>query len=183
MAIPETRITLTPFTDAEVIDEARLAIDSVAVKNHTKIAARRKLLCEQPYLRIWVDEERLRAIIPYELFYCHPTCSIARKEAIVGSDIDKGLVVVPEGTTIDQECAFVRELRSQGFNTYHQVEYEAAYARWRENPDGAPIFEGLERIHFATRAALQKMKSEAMATRKTGNWQLLIYLAGYPVTG
>lgn len=47
-----------------------------------------------------------------------PDCSIGRKQAKVGSDIDRALVVTNEPVPPQKQVAFVEELRRQGFSAF-----------------------------------------------------------------
>ena len=87
---------------------------------------RRALLTEHPELRLRINLDPLRLIIDFAAFKCMPGSSIARDEAIMGSDIDGGLVVLRRPTHVESEIAFVDELRAQGFNVYHPTEAAAA---------------------------------------------------------
>jgi hypothetical protein len=118
-----------------------------------KLAGRRALLAAHPELRVRVDTEPLRRIIGYAAFKCVNGSSIARDEAIRGSDIDGGLVVLREPTSLDTEMMFIDELRRQGFNVYHSAEaaaantdFEAAIARGMLSSDPAR-FDALNHAH------------------------------------
>lgn len=100
---------------------------------------RRILLQKHPERRIQVDTAPLKAIIDYSDFKCHPKSSVARGEAIRGSDIDAGVVILRSRldleTQTERELAFVEELRRQGFDVYHPREVEeiaAVYDRASE---------------------------------------------------
>jgi hypothetical protein len=91
-------------------------------RNTLKTQQRNTLLSREPGRRITVNTERLRSVAPYISLLCSPACSIAKGRAIVGSDIDYGLVVLDESIGQKQELAFVQELRDQGFNVEHADE-------------------------------------------------------------
>jgi hypothetical protein len=97
-----------------------------------KIPGRTRLLEEHPELRLRVNLAPLRDIIDFVMFKCVRGSSIARDQAIHGSDIDGGLVVLREPTERDVEMAFIDELRTQGFDVYHPSEAEAANAAREE---------------------------------------------------
>jgi hypothetical protein len=94
------------------------------IRSESKMWERTRLLAEQPHLRRRIATASLRQIIDFVDFRCHPQCSVARDEAIAGSDIDCGLVITAEPTGTDEQLAFVGELRQQGFEAYHPVEFE-----------------------------------------------------------
>lgn len=93
-------------------------------QNLAKNAERRALLKEHPELRIRVNTKKLREIIDFADFRCDINCSVARDEAITGSDIDNGTVYTSRPTIKEQEIIFVQELRNQGFTAYHPQEYQ-----------------------------------------------------------
>jgi hypothetical protein len=97
-----------------------------------KLEERRALLAEHPELRLRVNLEPLRCIIDFAAFKCVGGSSVARDEAIQGSDIDCGLVVLHEPTAVESEIAFVSELRAQGFDAYHPTEVATAKAAYEE---------------------------------------------------
>jgi hypothetical protein len=89
---------------------------------------RTELLAAHPELRRTIDTAPLREIIDFVAFKCSPICSIARGEAVEGSDVDAALVVLRESVPQKAEVAFVQELRRQGFVAYHVVDIDAAEA-------------------------------------------------------
>ncbi len=97
-----------------------------------KIEERRALLAAHPELRLRVDPDPLCGIIPFAAFKCAPGSSVARDEAIQGSDIDGGLVVSHQPTSAEAEIAFIDELRAQGFEVYHPSEVSAANAAYED---------------------------------------------------
>jgi len=98
----------------------------------TKIEARRALLAEKPELRLRVQLPLLRNIVDFADFKCAKGSSVARDEAIRGSDIDGGIVVLHEAIETEVELSFVNALREQGFTVYHPVETEAATAAYND---------------------------------------------------
>lgn len=113
--------------------------------NTEKAIEREKLLNENPELRIRIDTSQLRPIIDYIAFKCHPRSSIARDMAIKDSDIDSGLVILREEASMEQQLAFIEELRRQGFKASHPSEAEEL----RRQVDEAP-----KTISLETQAAL-----------------------------
>lgn len=92
------------------------------VVNVKKNASRAELLRQRPELRRRVDLEACRRVIDFKDFRVSPRCSIARDQAIEGSDLDGGVVVVTETVSENQEYAFIEELRKQGFAACHVSE-------------------------------------------------------------
>jgi hypothetical protein len=89
-----------------------------------KMDERRVMLKEHPELRRRLNPAQLHRIIDYKLFLCNPRSSVARNEAIEGSDIDGGLVVMEEAADEQTEIEFIDELRKEGFSAYTQSEYD-----------------------------------------------------------
>lgn len=99
-------------------------------RNTDKMSARRALLEDHPELRIRMDNAALQQIVPFLSFRCHPYCSVARDQAIKGSDIDRAVVIVQEMPGIEAREAFVGELRKQGFTAYtHEDAYVIGQAK------------------------------------------------------
>jgi hypothetical protein len=98
---------------------------SQTIRDEVKIALRSQELALHPERRIAIDVDPLKAIIDYDEFLCHPDCSIARNEAVNGSDIDIGLVVLDKVAPAADQLRFINALRSQGFSVYHEIEVEA----------------------------------------------------------
>lgn len=117
--------------------------------NEKKVAERRTLLLERPELRLQVNTDPLRSIIDYSAFKCNPRCSIARNDAIEGSDVDGGLVVLREETPIESQLAFIEELRTQGFDVYHPTEEEALRKQLAEAYGTVPRANILDLSHRA----------------------------------
>jgi hypothetical protein len=115
----------------ELMQRAKTIVESTAPTGSTlaKQAERKALLAQRPELKLRIDAAPLRQIINYVDFKCSPFSSIARDEAIVGSDIDGGVVVTADQTTRDQELSFVKALRAQGFEAYHEIEVAEAHQR------------------------------------------------------
>jgi hypothetical protein len=95
-------------------------------QNIDKQATRKILLAEQPELRLRLNTLPLRKIIEYSHFKCSPFSSVARDEGIRGSDIDGAVVVSQSRATLHQQLAFVRAIRDQGFEAYHEQEVSKA---------------------------------------------------------
>ncbi len=145
-----------------------------------KASARKKMLAEHPEARITVNTKELKKIVDFIDFKCHPKCSIARNEAIKGSDIDAGIVVTSEPVSVEQQLAFVTELRNQGFAVNTQAEYEetqrafaaTTYKQQQESPVRFMEYE-TKRIRFFTKKEL-----EEMCENPVGNIPAMIYLVG-----
>jgi predicted nucleotidyltransferase len=99
-----------------------------------KTSERTTLLAEQPQQRKRIDTARLKGIIDYTAFKCSPISSIARDEATEQSDIDGGIVVTETTVPIQQQLAFIDDLREQGFRVYHseEVAYASAQVQFDE---------------------------------------------------
>lgn len=119
-------------------DEASVDLKYM-IHNPDKEGERKQLLRERPERRIVVQAKPLRSIVKYDLFKCHPMCSIARGEAVRydstdlqqyryshWSDIDGGLVVtrLPVDTFVQSQ--FAAELRRQGFRAFTAQEVSDA---------------------------------------------------------
>lgn len=85
---------------------------------------RRHRLVAHPEERRTIDTVPLREVVVYRRFVCHPSSSIARGEAIEGSDVDFGLVITDNPVTLDQQATFVAELKKQGFVAHTERELE-----------------------------------------------------------
>ncbi len=106
----------------EYVAKASFKLKNTFNSNGSKNAERAGLLQENPNLRIVVQAGPLREIINFIDFRCNPSSSVARNEAIAGSDIDGGIVITEDKQQIGKEIAFIEELRKQGFDAYHQRE-------------------------------------------------------------
>ena len=73
--------------------------------------------------KIRVDRLRLKNVLDFVHFFCVRDSSVMRDQAINGSDIDGGVVVVRERNR-SKEDAFLEELRNQGFNVSHRDDYQ-----------------------------------------------------------
>lgn len=149
-----------------------------SMSNPYKVSERENLLQDHPEYRLTVDTEKLKVIIDYDDFKCHPKCSIAKNRAIKGSDIDAGVVVLKEPVSEETELAFIEELRRQGFEVYHQKEYEASKEEYERTNDLSLINVKNRRdsriIHFYTKAQLEEMvKQNPFDIPDT-----MVYLAG-----
>lgn len=122
-------ITQLQFSPEISSVNADLMKKQVEVQYHGKIAKRQKLLKKHPEMRIDVDAAQLRSIVDYDYFYCSPFSSVARGQAIKGSDIDGGLVITSAEAPFQAQMQFIETLRSQGFDVYHESEVQAAYTR------------------------------------------------------
>lgn len=150
---------------------------------------RESFLREHPEARRRINTHKLKQIIDYQDFKCHPQCSIARGEAVAGSDIDGGLVVLKDEVPTEQQLAFVEELRKQGFSAFHPSEVQAreqqldeARVRGLESRSeefGELIRKSAEaenaKIKFYTTAQLEEMKNQPL------DHPTIIYVAGYSI--
>lgn len=149
-----------------------------------KTGERATLLADHPQLKRRIDLDALRKILPFEDFMCHPSCSIIRDEAIDGSDIDAGLVILGEEVSEEKQLEFVNELRKQGFTVYHPLESaardkELEEAMVKKSPEVGKLIKrfveaSFNTINFATRKSLE----EHIATQKTLTGALTTYLGG-----
>lgn len=152
-----------------------------AIHSGSKVSERKKLLAVHPELCRRIDTNRLKAILDYTDFRCHPKCSIARDEAIEGSDIDVGVVVLKERGPEQKELEFVEELRRQGFTVYHQREYEAIEEQFRNAEDvqkrldliPEKVKRDQDRVHFYTKSELIEMSKKPIGVPVA-----MVYLAG-----
>jgi predicted nucleotidyltransferase len=152
-----------------------------SLQSDQKVIERRKLLAAHPELRRSIDTGKLKEVIDYVEFKCHPKSSVARGEAIEGSDIDVGVVVLRDRVLEQQELAFVEELRKQGFTAYHQKEYEDLEKQYRNTevleerlkliPE--KTIRELDRIHFYTEDELKELTKKPI-----GIPVVMVYLAG-----
>ncbi len=79
-------------------------------------------LRDHPERRIRPDVERLKDIVPFREMRVHPHCSVARDEAVPGSDLDGCLVIADEPVPHEIQREFVEELRRQGFSASTEAE-------------------------------------------------------------
>lgn len=128
-AIPH--IDVAPRVDYHRVyleDTARMMLDmQTTAHDPAKKEARRQRLAAHPEERVTLDRSRLHASVPFpfQRFVCHPGSSIARGEAVTGSDIDFGLVISDHPVPEEQQAAFVEVLRTQGFTTHTEAEFRA----------------------------------------------------------
>lgn len=138
---------------------------SILMKNihsQEKVEERERFLVEHPESRIRVDTTKLKAIMAYEEFKCHPNSSVARDQAVRGSDIDVAVVITSEPTSLEQQMNFVQALRGQGFDVYHPQETELAKKELSDFSIGRGRQEDLERLHELTK---RKVSSELNTIR------------------
>ncbi len=164
-------------------------------QNPDKQAERKRFLDENPHLRIRIATEPLKQIIKYESFKCSPVSSIARDQAVFGSDIDGGIVVAEQPIPTTQQITFLDELRRQGFDAYHKTEVAFVSKKlgymeddwWsQDNPGELPTeiacwqyTEGhmLDSIvRFTTRSGLERIINSRRLIDP-----VMIYLAGYSI--
>jgi hypothetical protein len=117
-----------------------------------KDQARKNLLEVRQDLHRRVDTSRLRKIIDYSAFKCDPLSSVARNVAIVGSDINAGLVVLHEETPVETQMEFIGELRAQGFEVYHGIEALEYRKRYNDAPSSLDWIDRLDLLCQATAA-------------------------------
>jgi len=142
---------------------------SNSVRDHNKMKARVTLLTAQPSKKITVDTGILKGITSFDEFLCHAECSIARGEAIEGSDIDMGLFVSKTPIPSRQQVALVAELRAEGFVVFHPSELHRADPEYPEK--------ALQVIEFKTHAELESQyKHNGILHR-----EVQCYIAGYRI--
>ena len=117
---------------------------SDTLRNRRKMFERKEFLEKYPDKRITIDRRELNLNTPFQ-FYCHPDCSIARNTAIMGSDIDCGVVITQTQIDEGSQLSFVKSLRTQGFTAFHETE------------TNLPGFSELEVIKFITHSNLRKL--------------------------
>jgi hypothetical protein len=145
--------------------------------NVAKLTERREFLERNPEAVIRIDAEALREIIPFLEFKCHPKGSIARGEAMRGSDIDYALVIVPEHNE-DREMAFVQRLREMGFSAYHRSEVQSLKRRLMEDQ------RQLEAVITAKDQVINFLTSEelnALAEKEPLDPLVLVHFAGFDI--
>ncbi len=158
------------------------------IRDRQKMADRVKFLSEHPEAKRRIDTRKLRQIIDYQDFKCHPQCSVAKDQAVVGSDIDGAIVVLKSETSIQQQISFVEELRKQGFSAFHQSEVQVRKQQLDEaEAKGIRLSEGLlelsrkyikadnAEIKFYTTSQLEEMKTKPLDS------PVMIYVAGYSI--
>ncbi len=168
--------------DTNSIEGAKNILENM-VFDHIKFTQRQLLLQNEPQLRIRIDTIRLRTIIPYIEFKCHPRSSIARDKAIKGSDIDGGLVVVENPISNELQELFVVELRNQGFSVFTEQKAQEAAQKFNLLSPVEQILQhdlrdeikkiNLEKIVFRT---LKQLEEEQKI--KGFTIPVLIFLAG-----
>lgn len=100
---------------------SRLAANNKAntIRNFQKMEDRLQLLNKSPELRLSLNLHNINRIIgknnKFE-FLCHPDCSVARNQAIKGSDIDCAMIVTDFDLTLEQKNAIIVDLQQQGFD-------------------------------------------------------------------
>jgi hypothetical protein len=177
-----------PFIETE---ESKLITQAEASRREE----RKKLLENRPNLRISINTDDLKRIINYSMFKCARDSSVARNEAIMGSDIDGGLVITDKKISRRQRLSFINELRSMGFSVYDISEYQQAertltnfvkQCRGSFNPEQLNKLHELVSqkvdaqcglIHFFSEAEIKKFK--IFGFPETGIKQ--IYFHGYSI--
>lgn len=161
-----------------------IAYDSLMKGPHPnpgKLEERKKLLSQNSELRIRPDTVKLRSIINYLDFKCHPGCSIGRDEAIKGSDIDGGIVITQDPVSQKEQLDFISELRRQGFDVYHQSDYEETKLQVKQTPHNSMLIIELERrknnkVSFYTKEYLERLARNSDA--ESMSELVMLYLAG-----
>ncbi|MDO8571727.1 MAG: hypothetical protein Q7R79_03535 [bacterium] len=151
-----------------------------------KANLRKQYLNKNPERKRAVNPIPLRQILPYLAFTCHPGCSIARGQAIEGSDIDRGLVLLPPGIHhAKREMAFIRELRGQGFSVYHETEWQKVREQLNNISTAEAVAQGvltrdvetrIKMVHFVSLDRLCELRGNAPE-----DMDILIALAGYNI--
>jgi len=163
--VPQIRdIPSTVFID---LDKKATYLLSKTLRSQEKMTQRTKWLEKHPQDRITIDQKPLQEIIPYEVFLCHPDCSVARNEAINGSDIDAGLVITKMPVSLQEKHLFIEELKKQGFNAYYNISE-------MQNQD---IQNQGELITFLT---VDEINAQ-LENEKTFTKQEMIYRAGFKI--
>lgn len=93
-------------------------------RNYEKEKERKEDLQKNPHKKLELDPKPLRELIADMTFKVNPYSSVARGQAVKGSDLDGGLVVTTEPVPKTQQQKFVDELRAQGFTAYTEAEVE-----------------------------------------------------------
>lgn len=168
---------------------------SGTMRDPEKMAKRASLLVEHPELRRRIDTTLLKDVVNYEVFKCHPDCSVARDQAVDGSDIDGGIVVTKEPVPPELQQEFVDRLRLMGFSCYSQAEKDGFDATDMQSldPEKQALLRGLridarnELISFVTTEQVQQAidvaKSNPVYYNETlpGSHGLDILVAGYEI--
>lgn len=144
-----------------------------------KVRKRTRDIEENPGIKISINTEKLKQILDYDELKCHPHSSVARDQAIKGSDIDGGIIITKQRGTLDQELSFVQELRNQGFSVFHKKEYEEFKADYDQAEKQAQkelipdlVERELNQIGFYTKEELEDMLKDGLTS------PTIIYLAG-----
>jgi hypothetical protein len=161
---------------------------SNTIRNQRKTDQRAQLLKEHPEKRMRIKTNSLRQIIDYKDFKCHPQCSIARDQAIQGSDIDGALVILKNEVPEEKQIEFIAELRKQGFSVFHHSEVQKREQEVNEAKAkgvySGQEFESLIRksveasngeIRFYTINQLEEMKSQCLSN------PVIIYVGGVSI--
>ncbi len=156
--------------------------------NFLKASNRREYLKSHPEDVRTITIEPLRQILPYLEFKCHPLCSVARGEAIADSDIDEGVVVLPRGGHHKRrEYAFIKELRRQGYDVYHDDEWQELGEQIQSASKPMPAKLAWEFLEKAGKMELQRIQFltldelRARSKKDSDVMPVLIFLAGYNI--
>jgi len=102
------------------------------------IAQRRELLRLHPELHRTLDLEKLRQVVDFDEIRVAAGSSVARNEAIEGSDIDGAMVITRRPVKLISRLRFVRELRLQSFRAADISELQAAARRYERKSSSRP---------------------------------------------
>lgn len=129
--------------------------------NYHKIYERKALLAAHPELRLQLDFAPIIDLVPNFRLQCAPYSSVARGEAIPGSDIDGGVFITPTPLSVEEQLRVVQAIRNQGFSVCHPHEVVTL---------GHSRFDA---ISFRTNSELEEILSNEGLTHDTE-----IYLVG-----
>lgn len=125
--MPETENTTPVIRQPNpYIKERSREILSHTLRDREKMSARREHLKSHPEDRIKVDKWKLKDIVNFIDFKCHPDCSVAQGTAVKHSDIDLGLVICRKPVDQETQQKFIDELRFQGFDVCSEQELLSA---------------------------------------------------------
>lgn len=128
-----------PSIPINIVNKA-VDILSETMRNFDKMNVRQELLSESPELKKSLSMDNIRYILnsaPFE-FLCHPDCSIARDQAIAGSDIDGALIITDDTLTQEQRLSIVQDLQNQRFDVTNdpQSAHSIGFSTHRDIQEG-----------------------------------------------
>lgn len=109
-----------------------------------------------PSARLQVDTARLREIVDFEEIKVARNSSIAKGNAMQGSDLDDGLVITTDVVSEKTQERFVQELKNQGFITYTTRQYLRAEEANEQSSTDLRRMKG-KIINFFTREEIEKL--------------------------